>query len=80
MAATVFDTLAAARKLKAAGVEAAQAEAHAETIADAIAGGGLATKTDIARLEGKIADAKFTLLLAFLVGLGLLFAALKLFP
>ena len=52
MAATVFDTLAAARKLKAAGVEAAQAEAHAETIADAIAGGGLAAKTDIARLEG----------------------------
>ena len=41
MATTVpaFDTLAYARKLKAAGVDEAQAEAHAEAVRDAVTEG-----------------------------------------
>ena len=48
-----FDTLAYARKLKAAGVAAAQAEAHAEAVRDAVVQ-GFASKADIRRLEDKI--------------------------
>ena len=48
-----FDTLAYARKLKAAGVAAAQAEAHAEAVRDAVVQ-GFAIKADIRRLEDKI--------------------------
>ena len=48
-----FDTLAYARKLKAAGVAAAQAEAHAEAVRDAVVQ-GFASKADIQRLEDKI--------------------------
>ena len=36
MTATGFDTLAYARRLKAAGVDEAQAEAHAEAVRDAV--------------------------------------------
>jgi len=57
MSATVFDTLAYAKKLKAAGVSEAQAEAQAEALASAI-GAELATKADVneaaLKLEGKI--------------------------
>ena len=63
-----FDTLAYARRLKEAGVDDAQAEAHAEAVRDAVTEGvatkadletsiaGLRTdlKADVARLEGKI--------------------------
>ena len=66
--ALAFDTLAYARRLKEAGVDDAQAEAHAEAVRDAVMEGvatkadletsiaGLRTdlKADVARLEGKI--------------------------
>ena len=47
-----FDTLAAARELESAGFAKRQAEAAAVAIRDGRA--GLATKTDIRRLENKI--------------------------
>ena len=49
-----FDTLAYARRLKEAGVDEAQAEAHAEAVRDAITE-DVATKADIARVEDKMA-------------------------
>lgn len=56
-AAFAFDTLATARQLRVAGVERAQAEAHAEALGAAVAAsrGDLATKailrSEIANLE-----------------------------
>ena len=44
--AHAFDTLAYARKLKAVGVDEAQAEAHAEAVRDAVTE-GVATKADL---------------------------------
>ena len=43
-----FDTLSYARRLKAAGVDEAQAEAHAEAVRDAVTE-GVATKDDLDR-------------------------------
>ena len=60
MTATTFNPLAAARDLKAAGIEAEHAEAIAEGMreaADAAAGaarGDLATKADLAALETRL--------------------------
>ena len=55
MAIAAFDTLATARRPKAAGVEDAPADAHAEVIiVAAIAGGDLATKADLASLETRL--------------------------
>ena len=74
-----FDTLLYARRLKAAGVDEAQAEAHAEAVA---------TKADLdnleTRLDAKI-DAVADKLMLRLGGLvvavgGLIVAAIKLFP
>ena len=48
-----FDTLSYARRLKDAGVDEAQAEAHAEAIRDAMTR-DVATKADITRLENKM--------------------------
>ena len=48
-----FDTLSYARRLKEAGVDEAQAEAHAEAVRAAITEGA-ATKADIVRLEAKV--------------------------
>ncbi len=78
-----FDTLTYARRLKAAGVDEAQAEAHAEAVRDAITEGS-ATKADIARLEAKI-DTIADKLMLRLGGLviavgGLIVAAIKLLP
>ena len=55
-AAFAFDTLATARKLRAAGVQSAQAEAHAEAIGAAVdaSRGDLATKADLANLETRV--------------------------
>ena len=55
-AAFAFDTLATARKLRAAGVQPAQAEAHAEAIGAAVdaSRGDLATKADLANLETRV--------------------------
>ena len=59
MATTVpaFDTLAYARKLKAAGVDEAQAEAHAEAVRDAVTE-GVATKADVRDLKADVRDLK----------------------
>ena len=53
MSSAAFDTLSAARKLEAAGVERRQAEAHAEALRQAISADRdeLATKADIADLK-----------------------------
>ena len=48
-----FDSLSYAQRLKAAGVDEKQAEAHAEAVRDAMTQ-GIATKADIARLEARI--------------------------
>ena len=57
MSTAVFDTLAYAKKLKAAGVPEAQAEAQAEALADAVSS-ALATKHELneatLKLEEKI--------------------------
>lgn len=50
MSTATFDTLAAARKLEAAGVPASQAEAMVETVRAAVAE-GVATKADLKALE-----------------------------
>ena len=52
--AHAFDTLSYARRLKEAGVDEAQAEAHAEAVRDAVTE-GVATKADIARIVDKMA-------------------------
>ena len=55
MTAAAFDTLSAARKLEAAGVERRQAEAHAEALREAVSAdrGELATKADLADFATK---------------------------
>ena len=50
MSTATFDTLAAARKLEAAGVPASQAGAMVETVRAAVAE-GVATKADLKALE-----------------------------
>ena len=50
MTATTFDTLAAMRRLEAAGIDAEQAEAIIDTMRESA--GDLSTKGDIARLDG----------------------------
>lgn len=56
MTASMFDTLSAADKLRDAGIGDVQARAIVNSIRDAQAAGieHLATKADIARLEGRI--------------------------
>ena len=54
MPATAFDTLKATKALIAAGVDPRQAEAHAETLRDAVTEGAV-TKADIAELKSDIA-------------------------
>ena len=81
-----FDTLSYARRLKDAGVDESQAEAHAEAVRDAITQ-GVATKADIARLETRTAETKFAILTAIVAVGGLIVAvggfvaaAIKLLP
>ena len=52
MAAAMFDTLAAMRRLEAAGIDAVQAEAIIDTMRESA--GELSTKGDIARLDGPL--------------------------
>lgn len=59
MSDTAFDTLAAARKLKAARVEPEQAEAIADAIGAAVGGGSVATRAD---LRGAVAELKIDML------------------
>lgn len=91
MYATAFDSLAVARKLKAAGIEENQAELLAESMREASAANreALATKADIAalgtqlkavevQLRSEIASAVNRMTFTMLVALSVLFAALKL--
>ena len=75
-AAPEFDTLAAARKLEAAGVDRGQAKAHTEALRDSRA--GLVTKAyfDVA-LEAALARQDRRTLLVGLSIAALLFAAMK---
>ena len=87
-----FDTLSYARRLKDAGVDETQAEAHAEAVRDAITQGvatkadiarledKMATKTDVAKLETRIAELKVTLLPAIVGVGGVVVAAIALLP
>ena len=81
--ATGFDTLTYARRLKAAGVDEAQAEAHAEAVRDAITE-GVATKADVADLKTEIANLETRLtrfVLAVAAGqAALIVALLRLLP
>ena len=52
MTATTFDTLAAMRRLEAAGIDATQAEAIIDTMREPA--GDLSTKGDIMRLDGRL--------------------------
>jgi len=70
MSAITFDTLKFTKTLEKAGVPAAQAEAIAEAFKDASGEAEVATKRDIEKLEGKIAEMKFDLL-KWIVGLAL---------
>ena len=86
-----FDTLSYARRLKAAGVDEAQAEAHAEAVRDAVTE-GVATKDDLDRglaaAKVDLADLETRLtvrLIGIAVGVvlanvGLTFTLLKLLP
>ena len=74
-----FDTLAYARRLKEAGVDEAQAEAHAEAVRDATTE-GVATKADIARIETRTAELKVTMLPAMVALAGVIVALVKLLP
>ena len=74
---TVFDTLAYAERLKAAGVSAAQANAHAEALRVAL-NQGVATKADIRELRMEIERGVNRLLVAIIAVGGLVVAALKL--
>ena len=92
MNAATFDSLAAARKLREAGMEQGPAEAIAEVLHKVAVANrdDFATKADIVRLEAHINTVEARLraemvtianrnLVATLVALGVLFAALKLF-
>ncbi len=67
MATITFDTLKFANRLKDAGVPAAQAEAQAYAIADALVGSDLVTKSD---LQVAIAELRADII-KWMVGLAL---------
>ena len=70
MSTITFDTLKFTKTLERAGVPAAQAEAIAEAFKDASGEAEVATKRDVERIEGKLAEMKFDLL-KWIVGLAL---------
>ena len=79
MSDTAFDTLAAARKLKAARVEPEQAEAIADAIGAADGGGSLVTKDHLdkrlAALETRLVNRLYA---AIGIAVGVTIAAFKL--
>ena len=79
MSAAVFDTLSAARKLEAAGVERRQAEAHAEALREAVSADRdeIATKAD---LDAKIAALEARLTWRLVGTAAAIVAAVKLIP
>lgn len=70
MSTITFDTLKFSKTLEKSGLPAAQAEAIAEAFKDASGEAEVATKRDVERLEGKLAEMKFDLL-KWIVGLAL---------
>ena len=70
MATITFDTLKFTKTLEKSGLPAAQAEAIAEAFKDASGEAEVATKRDVERIEGKLAEMKFDLL-KWIVGLSL---------
>ena len=79
MTAAIFDSYAAAKRLRDAGFDEGQAEAAVVVIRDAVTE-GVATKTDVARLETPIERGVNRLLLAMFAVGGLVVAAIKLLP
>lgn len=79
MTAAIFDSYAAAKRLREAGFDEGQAEAAVVVIRDAVTE-GVATKTDVARLETPIERGVNRLLLAMFAVGGLVVAAIKLLP
>ena len=79
MTAAIFDSYAAAKRLRDAGFDEGQAEAAVAVIRDAVTE-GVATKTDVARLETPIERGVNRLLLAMFAVGGLVVAAIKLLP
>lgn len=78
---TTFDTLTAARNLQAAGLDPKHADAIVDTMRSAISE-HVATKADLRELEPRLLEVEQRLIIRLgallFVGLGLLFAALKL--
>ena len=74
MTAATFDTLKAAEALREAGI--AEAHAIANAMRDAVAE-GVATKTDIARLEAQIAASEQRMMLAMVAVAGTAVALVK---
>ncbi len=80
MTATGFDTLAYARRLKEAGVDEAQAEAHAEAVRDAMTE-GVATKADLGTAVAGLETRLTRFVLAVAAGqAALIVALLRLLP
>ena len=79
MTAAIFDSYAAAKRLREAGFDEGQAEAAVAVIRDAITE-GVATRAGVARLETLIERGVNRLLLAMFAVGGLVVAAIKLLP
>ena len=79
MTVATFDSYTAAKRLREAGFDEGQAGAAVAVIRDAVTE-GVATKTDVARLETLIERSVNRLLLAMFVVGGLVVAAIKLLP
>ena len=76
MTAATFDTLKAAEALREAGIAEAHAKAIANAMRDAVTE-GVATKTDIARLEARIAASERRMMLAMAAVAGTAVALVK---
>ena len=74
-----FDTYAVAKLLREAGFDERQAEAAVAVVRDAVTE-GVATKSDIARLETLIERGVHRVLLAIIAAVGVVIAAVKLLP
>ena len=74
-----FDTYAVAKLLREAGFDERQAEAAVAVVRDAVTE-GVATKSDIARLETLIERGVNRVLLAIIAAVGVVIAAVKLLP
>jgi hypothetical protein len=80
MRSITFNTLKFAKRLEAAGLSTAQAEAEANALQDALEESGLATKQDISELRLEMRETKADIMgemklsrwmLTFVIGIGL---------